>query len=129
MGPGLHSATNGNRTDAVYFGGTAVTEETVAWPLEVKPGTRFRYANNDILLAIRGLRATLGEDRYTASLNRILFEEALPEPFSVATQIFRSLIDGVSKIQPPWPSATLPAYHIHLERQRFSISAGSVLVL
>jgi hypothetical protein len=31
------------------------------------------------------------------ALNRILFEEALPEPFSVATQILRSLIDGVSK--------------------------------
>jgi hypothetical protein len=28
------------------------------------------------------------------ALNRILFEEALPEPFSVATQILRSLIDG-----------------------------------
>ncbi len=35
------------------------------------------------------------------ALNRMLFEEALPEPFSVATQIFRSLIAGVSKIQPP----------------------------
>jgi hypothetical protein len=36
------------------------------------------------------------------ALNRILFEEALPEPFSVATQILRSLIDGVSKMQPPY---------------------------
>ncbi|MCP3733143.1 beta-lactamase family protein [Sphingomonas sp. MG17] len=64
MASGLHSDTAGNRTDAVYFGGTRVTEETVAWPLEVLPGTRFRYANNDSLLVMRSLRASLGEDRY-----------------------------------------------------------------
>jgi CubicO group peptidase (beta-lactamase class C family) len=62
MASGLHSDTAGNRTDAVYFGGTAVTEETVAWPLEVRPGTRFRYANNDILLAIRALRTKMPKD-------------------------------------------------------------------
>jgi len=35
------------------------------------------------------------------ALNKILLDEALPEPFSVATQIFKSLTVGVSKIQPP----------------------------
>jgi hypothetical protein len=35
------------------------------------------------------------------ALKRMLFDEALPDPFSVATQIFKSLINGVSKIQPP----------------------------
>src|SRR6266576_1438407 len=35
------------------------------------------------------------------ALKRMLFEDALPEPFSVATQMLRSLIDGVSKMQPP----------------------------
>ncbi len=73
MSSGLHSATSGNRTDAVYFGGTAVTEETVAWPLEVKPGTRFRYANNDILLIMRSLRATLGDARYASFPQTALF--------------------------------------------------------
>jgi len=34
-------------------------------------------------------------------LKRMLFDEALPEPFSVATEILRSLIKGVSKIEPP----------------------------
>lgn len=68
MASGLHSATAGNRTDALYFGGTAVTEETVAWPLEVPSGSRFRYANNDTLLAIRALRATLGEDDFAEPL-------------------------------------------------------------
>jgi hypothetical protein len=35
------------------------------------------------------------------ALKRTLLDEALPEPFSVATQMFKSLINGVSKIQPP----------------------------
>jgi CubicO group peptidase (beta-lactamase class C family) len=74
MASGLHSDTAGNRTDAIYFGGTAVTEQTTGWPLETKPGTRFRYANNDILLAVRALRATLGNDRYEAFPRTALFE-------------------------------------------------------
>jgi CubicO group peptidase (beta-lactamase class C family) len=68
MASGLYSATAGNRTDALYFGGTAVTEETVAWPMEAPPGTRFRYANNDTLLAIRALRHVLGEDDFAEPL-------------------------------------------------------------
>ena len=62
MASGLHSATAGNRTDAVYFGGTTVTQEAAYWPLEARPGTRFRYANNDILFAIRALRAAINND-------------------------------------------------------------------
>ncbi|HEV2746229.1 MAG TPA: serine hydrolase [Allosphingosinicella sp.] len=64
MASGLHSDHEGNRTDALYFGGTAVTEQATGWPLEAAPGTRFRYANNDTLLAVRALRASLGEDEY-----------------------------------------------------------------
>ncbi len=63
MASGLHSDSAGNRTDALYFGGTAVTEQATGWPLEVAPNSRFRYANNDILLAVRGLRAKLGDAR------------------------------------------------------------------
>jgi CubicO group peptidase (beta-lactamase class C family) len=66
MASGLHSDTAGNRTDAIYFGGTAVTDEATVWDVEARPGTRFRYANNDTLLAVRSLRASLGEDRYQA---------------------------------------------------------------
>jgi len=36
------------------------------------------------------------------ALNKILFDDALPDPFSVATQMFKSFIVGVSKIQPPY---------------------------
>jgi CubicO group peptidase (beta-lactamase class C family) len=73
MASGLHSDTAGNRTDAVYFGGTAVTEETVGLPIEVPPGTRFRYANNDILLAMRALRARLPEGEQRAFPREMLF--------------------------------------------------------
>ncbi len=73
MASGLHSDTAGNRTDAIYFGGTAVTEQATGWPLVARPGTRFRYANNDILLAVRGLRAKLGEERHRDFPARELF--------------------------------------------------------
>jgi CubicO group peptidase (beta-lactamase class C family) len=74
MASGLHSATAGNRTDAVYFGGTTVTQEAGYWPLEAAPGTRFRYANSDILLAIRALRAAINDDqRYHAFPRAQLF--------------------------------------------------------
>jgi CubicO group peptidase (beta-lactamase class C family) len=74
MASGLHSATAGNRTDALYFGGTTVTQEAAYWPLEARPGTRFRYANNDILFAIRALRAAINDDeRYHAFPRAELF--------------------------------------------------------
>lgn len=66
MASGLHSDTAGNRTDAIYFGGTTVTEQATSWPLSSRPGERFRYANNDIMLAARSLRAALGDLRYRA---------------------------------------------------------------
>jgi CubicO group peptidase (beta-lactamase class C family) len=75
MSSGLHSDTAGNRTDALYMGATTVTQETVHWPLEAPPGTRFRYANNDTLLAIRSLRAAIGDDaRYLAFPRTELFD-------------------------------------------------------
>lgn len=63
MSSGLYSGAAGNRTDLTYFGGTAVTEETIGVPLEAPPGKRWLYANNDTLLAVRALRAAIGEDR------------------------------------------------------------------
>ncbi|MGQ2990131.1 MAG: serine hydrolase domain-containing protein [Brevundimonas sp.] len=51
MASGLTSDTAGNRTDWLYFGGTAVDEQAPGWPLIAPPMTRFRYANNDTLLA------------------------------------------------------------------------------
>lgn len=74
MASGLHSDTAGNRTDEVYFGGTAVTEETVAWPSIARPGTRFRYANNDTMLAMLSLRTAMGDARYRHFPAKALFE-------------------------------------------------------
>jgi CubicO group peptidase (beta-lactamase class C family) len=57
------------------MGATTVTQEVTHWPLEAQPGTRFRYANNDILLAIRSLRAALNDDaRYLAFPRTELFD-------------------------------------------------------
>ena len=75
MASGLHSDTAGNRTDALYMGATSVTQETIHWPLEAAPGSRFRYANNDTLLAMRALRAVIGNDeRYLAFPGSELFD-------------------------------------------------------
>lgn len=62
MSSGLYSATAGNRTDDLYFGGATVAETAPSAPLQATPGTRFRYANNDTVLAIHGLRARIGDD-------------------------------------------------------------------
>jgi CubicO group peptidase (beta-lactamase class C family) len=61
MASGLTSDTAGNRTDALYFGGVGVDEQATTWPLIAAPGSRFRYANNDILLAILSLAPTFAE--------------------------------------------------------------------
>lgn len=57
MASGLTSDTAGNRTDAIYMGGASVRQWTVQWPLLNPPGARYRYANNDTLLAVLSLKA------------------------------------------------------------------------
>lgn len=61
MSSGLWTNGPGNRTDEVYLGGGSVTQWATAMPLEALPGTRFRYSNDDALLAARSVRATLGD--------------------------------------------------------------------
>ena len=61
MASGLTSDTAGNRTDALYFGGVGVDEQTTTWPLIAPPGSRYRYANNDTLLAILSIAPTFRE--------------------------------------------------------------------
>ena len=61
MVSGLNSDHAGNRTDALYFGGIGVAEQAGGWPIVAAPGTAFRYANNDTVLAIRGLQHVLGD--------------------------------------------------------------------
>ncbi|WP_081944878.1 serine hydrolase domain-containing protein [Sphingopyxis sp. MWB1] len=59
MASGLTSDTAGNRTDAIYMGGASVRQWTTQWPLLNPPGSEYRYANNDTLLATLSLKAGL----------------------------------------------------------------------
>jgi CubicO group peptidase (beta-lactamase class C family) len=74
MASGLNSDHAGSRTDALYFGGIALADQAASLPLVRPPGTEFRYANNDTVLAVRGLQHLLGDG--TASL-RFPFESLL----------------------------------------------------
>lgn len=58
MASGLTSDTAGNRTDALYFGGTTVDEQAPGWPLLAPVGSTYRYANNDTLLATLAVAPT-----------------------------------------------------------------------
>ncbi len=85
MGSGLWTDGPGNRTDEVYIGGGAVTQHATLMPLEAAPGSRFRYANNDTLLAARAVRAALGDGQaaidfpFTELLWRIGMTHTTPE--------------------------------------------------
>ena len=60
MSSGLYSG--GPNSAAVYFGGQDVISAATGTPLEVAPGTRWQYANNDTLLLMRSLRHLLNDD-------------------------------------------------------------------
>ncbi len=61
MASGLTSDTAGNRTDDIYMGGAAVADRSPRWPLLHPPGSVYRYANNDTLLATMALVERLPE--------------------------------------------------------------------
>ena len=79
MASGLTSDTAGNRTDALYFGGVAIEEQTPGWPLIAPPGSTFRYANNDILLAVLAIAPTFAEASPNALFDRIGMTGAVAE--------------------------------------------------
>ncbi|MFQ5346335.1 MAG: serine hydrolase domain-containing protein [Rhodothalassiaceae bacterium] len=62
MSSGLDSNRAGNRTDRLYMGGGLVTDTATRTALEAPPGARWKYANNDTLVAVRALRAAIGDD-------------------------------------------------------------------
>lgn len=65
MASGLDSNRRGNRTDGVYFLGSLVSDTATRTALEVPPGKRWKYANNDTMLALRALRERMAnKDAY-----------------------------------------------------------------
>lgn len=58
MGSGRYSDTPGNRTDPLYYGGAAVEEVALDWPMIAPPGSTYRYANNDTLAAVAAIKQT-----------------------------------------------------------------------
>ncbi len=77
MASGLDSNAAGNRTDRVYMGGGLVSDTATHTALEVAPGSRWKYANNDTMLALRTLRETFADETayltfpYTNLLDKI----------------------------------------------------------
>ncbi len=63
MASGLDSGVSGSRTDRLYFGGARMIDTAVGKTMEVAPGARFKYSNNDTLLAMRALRERIGDDQ------------------------------------------------------------------
>lgn len=61
MASGRYSDTPGNRTDPIYFGGVTVDERAAVWPLIHAPGTVYRYANNDTLMAVKAIEDTFAQ--------------------------------------------------------------------
>lgn len=60
MATGRYSDTPGNRTEPIYWGGSTVDENATKWPVINEPGTVFRYANNDTLMAVKAIERWLG---------------------------------------------------------------------
>lgn len=74
MASGLDSGEDGSRTDRLYFGGGRVLDQSSGALLEAKPGTRFKYANNDTVVAMRALREAIGDDN---TFHRFPYEKLL----------------------------------------------------
>ncbi len=63
MNSGLESEPAGNRTDNIYFGGGLTAQYATKNHLHAPIRQRWRYANNDTLLAMRALREAMDNDK------------------------------------------------------------------
>ncbi len=78
MASGLDNGPRGNRTDDIYFGGGRVIDHAATRRLIVAPGSRWYYANNDTMLAMRALREKISEEGNSpAAFNAYPFEALL----------------------------------------------------
>jgi CubicO group peptidase (beta-lactamase class C family) len=84
MASGLDSGTSGSRTDRLYFAGARVVDNAAGNAPEAKPGARFKYANNDTLIAMRALREAMKDDN---SFHRFPYESLLHKIGAMRTTI------------------------------------------
>ncbi|MXP46276.1 serine hydrolase [Altererythrobacter luteolus] len=100
MASGRYSDTAGNRTDPIYFGGATVDERAANWPLMYKPGTAYRYANNDTLMAVAAIKSSLAAPSVTEQLWDIGMTNTTAEAdwqgnFILSSQVWASPFDLV----------------------------------
>ncbi len=85
MASGLDSNAAGNRTDRLYIGGGRVDDTATTTALETTPGTRYKYANNDTLLAVKAFKDALRDEQayltfpFTNLLHKIGMLDTVPE--------------------------------------------------
>lgn len=79
MASGRYSDTPGNRTDPLYFGGSTVEATAAHWPLVYAPGTVYRYANNDTLMAVKAIEDTFDEHPPAALFAKLGMEHTVAE--------------------------------------------------
>ncbi len=106
MSSGLTSPTAGNRTDDIYFGGGRVVDYAIANRLVAEPGTRWRYANNDTMIAMRTLRERMNDDQtyleypfsqvlYPLGMDRTFLETDWNGDFVLSSQVWTTARDLV----------------------------------
>ncbi|WP_244595919.1 serine hydrolase domain-containing protein [Pseudidiomarina aestuarii] len=104
MASGLDSNAAGNRTDRVYMGGGRVADTATTTALEVEPGSRWKYANNDTMLVMRAVRETFADPQdylkfpYEALLDKIgmqhtFLESDWNDDFILSSQVWTTARD------------------------------------
>lgn len=104
MSSGLTSSAAGNRTDDVYFGGGRIIDHATGHRLVAAPGLRWRYANNDTMIAMRALRERMKDDKkfleypFTALLHPLGMEHTFLETdwngdFVLSSQVWTTARD------------------------------------
>ncbi len=98
MASGRYSDTPGNRTDPLYFGGAAVEEVALDWPLIAAPGSTYRYANNDTLAGIAAIKHTFAAHPPAELFTRLVMFDSVAETdwqgsYILSSQVWASASD------------------------------------
>ena len=98
MATGRYSDTSGNRTVPLYWGGSTVNETALTWPVVHAPGTVFRYANNDTLLAVKSVERYLNyyepaEVLARFGMHRTVVESDYAGGFVLSSQVWSTARD------------------------------------